>query len=305
MSIKQLKRHATPYGWIYLFLAPTIVLYGIYSLWPVLATLYYSFLDWNGFQISGSFNGWENYRELFSDSLFWNSLKVTLWFILIVVPIRFFISLFFGVLLNWGRLKYRSMYRTLLFIPVVTTSAIVGAIMNMIFDPVKGPFNLLLNLFGLSQGQIFFLGSADTALVTSGLIWVWKWLGTSIIYWIASLQSIPNELYEAARIDGAGSIRIFSAITAPLLIPFGAIIFILTLSDAMRVFDLMLTLTGGGPFFRTEVIELFIYRWAFGASVPRLGYASAAATIFGLIFLGLTVLQLNIGSKARLGRGEV
>ncbi len=85
------------------------------------------------------------------------------------------------------------------------------------------------------------------------MIWVWKWLGTSIIYWIASLQSIPNELYEAAKIDGAGTWKSFTSITAPLLVPFGIIILLLTLSDAMRVFDLMMTLTGGGPFFRTEV----------------------------------------------------
>ncbi|WP_332445933.1 carbohydrate ABC transporter permease [Sphaerochaeta sp.] len=304
MSSKNSVNGKTPYGWIYLFLLPTLVLYGVYSLWPVLATLYYSFLDWNGFQVSGVWNGLGNYAELLSDSLFWNSLKATVWFILIVVPLRFFISLFFGILLNWSRLRYRSVFRTLLFIPVVTTSAIVGTIMNMIFDPMKGPFNLLLSQFGLIQGQTHFLGSAETALVTAGCIWVWKWLGTSIIYWIASLQSIPNKLYEAARIDGAGAWTIFKSITAPLLVPFGIIIFVLTLSDAMRVFDLMLTLTGGGPFFRTEVIELFIYRWAFGASVPRLGYASAAATIFGLVFMILTIAQLTIGRRSQLGRGE-
>jgi multiple sugar transport system permease protein len=303
MSRNRLNMRRTPYGWIYLFLAPTLVLYGIYSLWPVVATLYYSFLNWNGFQISGTFTGLDNYREMFGDDLFWNSLKVTFQFILIVVPLRFFISLFFGLLLNWGRLRFRSIYRTLLFIPVVTTSAIIGTIMNMIFDPTKGPINVFLNALGLAQGQIFFLGSANTALATSGIIWVWKWLGTSLIYWIASLQSIPNELYEAARIDGAGTLRIFGSITAPLLVPFGTIIFILTLSDAMRVFDLMLTLTGGGPFFRTEVIELFIYRWAFGASIPRLGYASAAATIFGVMFMILTVIQLNIAKYSTLERG--
>lgn len=302
---KQIQRNRTPYGWIYLFLAPTIILYGLYSIWPVVATLAYSFLDWNGFQSSGHFCGFENYLELFSDTLFWNSLTVTFLFILIVVPLRFFISLGFGILLNWSRLHFRSTFRTLLFIPVVTTSAIVGTIMNMIFDPVKGPLNILLSSLGLSQGNIFFLGSADTALVTAGMIWVWKWLGTSIIYWIASLQSIPNELYEAAKIDGAGTWKSFTAITAPLLVPFGVIILLLTFSDAMRVFDLMLTLTRGGPFFRTEVIELFIYRWAFGASVPRLGYASSAATIFGLFFMVITVIQLTLGKKSKLGRGEV
>jgi multiple sugar transport system permease protein len=283
-----------PYIWIYTFLAPTIVLYGMYTIWPMVATLYYSLLDWNGFQRSGTFHALGNYIELFQDELFFNSLKVTFTFIVIVVPLRFLLSLGIGLLLNWSKFRFRSFFRTLIFIPVVTTSAIIGTIMNMVFDPAKGPVNLFLGSLGLISDQMYFLGSAQTALVTTGIIWGWKWLGTTLIYWIASLQSIPLELYEAAKIDGAGPIRSFRNITIPLLYPFAIIIFILTLSDAMRVFDLMLTLTGGGPFFRTEVIELFIYRWAFSSSIPRLGYASAAATMFGLFFVVITLLQLNI-----------
>ena len=283
-----------PYVWIYTFLAPTIVLYGMYTIWPILATLYYSLLDWNGFQRSGTFHALGNYLELFQDQLFFNSLQVTIMFIVVVVPLRFFLSLGIGLLLNWNKFRFRSFFRTLIFIPVVTTSAIIGTIMNMVFDPAKGPVNLFLGSLGLISEHMYFLGSAQTALVTTGIIWGWKWLGTTLIYWIASLQSIPVELYEAAKIDGAGPIRSFRSITVPLLYPFAIIIFILTLSDAMRVFDLMLTLTGGGPFFRTEVIELFIYRWAFSSSIPRLGYASAAATLFGLFFVVITLLQLNI-----------
>lgn len=289
----QLKKQV-PYGWIYTFLAPTIILYSLYAIWPVFATFYYSLLDWNGFQVSGTFTGLHNYRELFSDELFWNSLKVTISFIVLVVPLRFFSSLGIALLLNWNRFRYKSFFRTLIFIPVVTTSAIIGTIMNMIFDPVKGPINLILGFLGLLTEQKNFLGAADTALITAGIIWCWKWLGTSLIYWIASLQSIPNELYEAARIDGASPWRLFISLTVPLLLPFAFIILILTLSDAMRVFDLMLTLTGGGPFFRTEVIELFIYRWAFSSSIPRLGYASAAATVFGFIFILITVVYVSV-----------
>jgi multiple sugar transport system permease protein len=174
--------------------------------------------------------------------------------------------------------------------------------MTMIFDPSNGPVNLLLTKLGIIKGNIFFLGNATTALGTSAVIWIWKWTGTSLIYWLASLQSIPHELYEAAVIDGAGAWQKFRFITAPLLIPFGAIILILTIGDAMRVFDLMLTLTGGGPFYRTEVMELFIYRQAFASSVPRIGYASAAAMIFGLIFIVLTLIQQSVGFiKGRKG----
>jgi multiple sugar transport system permease protein len=271
---------------------PTIILYGMYTIYPLLATFYYSLLEWTGFQRSGTFCGLENYRELFSDPLFFNSLKVTLQFTVLVVPLRFLFSLAVGLLLNWNAMKAKSAFRTLIFIPVVTTSAIIGTIMNMVFDPAKGPVNLFLTSLGFIDKQVYFLGNADTALITAGIIWVWKWLGISLIYWIASLQSIPEELYEAARIDGAGPIKSFVHITAPLLVPFAIIIFILTLSDSFRVFDLMLTLTGGGPFFRTEAIELFIYRWAFGASVPDIGYASSAASIFGLLFICITAIQV-------------
>jgi len=284
----------TPYGWIYLFLMPTIVLYGIYTIYPLFATLWYSLLDWTGFSLKGKFIGFDNYFELFHDPLFFNSLKNTFLFLLYAVPGRFILSLLLGLLVTSRICPMKSSFRTVIFIPVVTTGAIIGTIMNMIFDPNNGPVNLILSKLGLIDNQIFFLGHADTALATSAIIWIWKWTGTSLIYWIASLQSIPNELYEAATIDGAGAIQKFKYVTAPLLVPFAAIILILTVSDAMRVFDMMLTLTGGGPFYKTEVIELFIYRHAFSSSVPRIGYASASALVFGMFFVLIAIVQMVV-----------
>jgi multiple sugar transport system permease protein len=271
-----------------------LLLYGLYTLWPIIGTLWYSLLDWNGFQSRGTFTGLDNFRELFTDPLFWNSLSVTFLFLVIVVPVRFLFSLVLALLLTWKPFRFKSFFRILIFIPVVTTSAIIGTTMNMFFDPSQGPVNLVLSALGIMKEQVFFLGNADTALVTAGMIWCWKWLGVSLVYWIASLQSIPEELYESAHMDGAGGWKTFVHISIPLLIPFGIIIVILTLSDALRVFDLMLTLTKGGPFFKTEVIEIFIYRWAFGASIPRIGYASTAAIVFGWVFIILTVIQLSI-----------
>jgi len=296
------KKQAKPVGWIWLFLFPTIILYGIYTIYPTIATVWYSLLNWTGFSRRGVFVGFDNYRELFSDPLFWNSLKNTFLFLLYAVPGRFILSLLLALLVTAKWCPAQSLFRTIIFIPVVTTAAIIGTIMTMIFDPSNGPVNLLLTKLGIIKGNIFFLGNATTALGTSAVIWIWKWTGTSLIYWLASLQSIPHELYEAAVIDGAGAWQKFRFITAPLLIPFGAIILILTIGDAMRVFDLMLTLTGGGPFYRTEVMELFIYRQAFASSVPRIGYASAAAMIFGLIFIVLTLIQQSVGFiKGRKG----
>ena len=290
-----------PYGWIYLFLAPTLILYGMYTVWPVIGTFWYSLLDWNGFQRRGFFTGLDNYKELFADPLFWNSLKATVLFLFIVVPVRFLLSLGVALLLNWKLFHFRSFFRTLIFIPVVTTSAIIGTTMNMFFDPSQGPVNIVLTALGVMKEQVFLLGNANTALFTAGMIWCWKWLGISLIYWIASLQSIPDELYESAHMDGANAWRAFLHITTPLLVPFAIVILILTVSDALRVFDLMLTLTKGGPFFKTDVIEIFIYRWAFGASTPRIGYASSAAVVFGGIFIIITTFQLLI---KKLGSGK-
>jgi multiple sugar transport system permease protein len=122
-------------------------------------------------------------------------------------------------------------------------------------------------------------------------IHIWKWFGVTLIYWLAALQTVPQELYEAAQVDGANVWQRFRAITVPLLIPFGIVIFLITAIDTLRVFDLILTLTGGGPFLSTEVVEVFIYRWAFDTAVPRLGYASAAAVFFGITTLIFAIAQ--------------
>lgn len=288
-----------PYGWIFAFLAPTLVLFSLYTLYPSVASVMYSLFDWNGFSLKGKFIQFGNYVELFHDDLFWNSLKNTLLFLLYAVPGRFLFSLFLALLLTSAICPCKSAFRTLVFIPVVTTGAIIGTIMTLVFDPGNGPVNLILMRLRLIDKKVFFLGNSDTALATASIIWIWKWTGTSLVYWIASLQSIPNELYEAATIDGANTFQRFKAITFPLLVPFGLVIFVLTVSDAMKVFDLMLTLTGGGPFYRTEVMELFIYRHAFTASVPRIGYASAAASLFGGMFIVITLLQSMIRKKGK------
>lgn len=277
--------------WIIIFLLPNTVLYTLYTIYPAIATAWYSMLDWTAFQRSGRFIGLSNYIELMGDSVFISSLKATFTFMLIAVPARFLISLGFALLLNWKKMKGRTFYRTLLFLPVVTTGAIIGTIMKMIFDPKFGPVNIILTSLGLLPQGFNLLGNFDTSLGTAALIWTWKWMGMSLIYWIASLQSIPDELYEAATVDGSSAWHTFKLITVPLLKPFAGIILVLTIGDSLRVFDLMLTLTNGGPFYATETIELFIYHTAFAGKVPRLGYASAAATLFSFIFVIVTLIQ--------------
>lgn len=286
----------TPYGWIYLFLAPTLILFSMYTLYPIGATVWYSLTNMRSFTSKSiSFVGLANYRALFEDKQFLNSLSVTGRFLLMAVPARFLFSMALALLLNWKRCAGKTFFRTMFFLPVLTTSAVIGVVFIMILDPTMGPINILLKMLNVtSLANVSLLGTHNTALPTAAIIWVWKWLGNSLIYWIASLQSIPDELYEAARIDGANNIQLFKAIIVPLLIPFAVIIFVLTVSDAIRVFNLMLTLTNGGPYFATETVEVFIYRHAFQSSSPRMAYASAAATIFGVFFMAVVILQRGV-----------
>lgn len=293
MTMRASRRKRTPYFWIYLFLAPTLILYAMYTLYPIGATIWYSLTNMRG--ITGRtprFVGLTNYVTLFSDPLFINSLLVTGRFILLVVPARFLISLAMGLLLNAKRCVGKTFFRTVFFLPVLTTSAVIGVVFILLLDPTFGPVNIVMKALGMERlASQSMLGTSATALNTAAVIWVWKWLGNSLIYWIASLQSVPDELIEASRIDGANSWQTFKCITFPLLIPFAVIILVLTISDAIRVFNLMLTLTNGGPYYATETIEVFIYRVAFQDRSPRMGYASAAAMSLGFICMAVVIVQ--------------
>lgn len=291
--------------WSYLFLLPTAVLYGAYTIWPIGASWWYSFLSWTGFEATKTFIGLQNYRDVLADPLFWNSFKITMLFMVVTVPLRVGSALFIAVVLTHPRLPFQRLFRTAFFLPVVTTTAIVGVVMQFIFDPASGPVNLVLAKIGVLDGGIDFLGSPTIALWTVMSVHTWKWLGITMIYWLAALQTIPRDLVEAAQVDGASQLRVFRHITLPLMVPFLVIITLLTVEQNLQIFDLMLTMTGGGPFFATEVIELYIFRWAFASSVPQLGFASAAAVVLGLVLLIVGVGQLvGISAARRMAGGK-
>lgn len=287
--------------WIWIFLLPTVVLYGLYTIYPIIASYWYSLVEWNGFDANQKFVGVSNYREVFADPLFWNSFKITLLFMLFVVPARVVLSLLLAIVLNSPKLPLIGVLRSAFFIPVVTTTAIIGVVMRFVLDPASGPINSVL--LKLGGGGIDFLGDQHLALPTAAVLYIWKFFGVTMIYWLAALQTIPYELNEAARIDGAGTWKIFRHITVPMLKPFLIIITVLTIEETFHNFDLMYTLTAGGPYFHTEIIEIYIYRWAFAAAIPQLGHASAAAVMFGLLVAVVGAIQLWAVYASRRLRG--
>lgn len=287
--------------WVWAFMAPTVILLGLFVLYPIGASYFYSLTEWSGFGSTPIFVGIRNFQQLFADPLFWNSVAVTLIFMVLAVPLQVGLSFLFAMLLNSPRMPLRGLFRTAIFLPVVTTAAVVGIIMEFILDPSNGPAITFLSSLGLIKPGTELLSSSSTALWTTVIVYVWKWCGIAMIYWLAALQTVPEELYEAAKLDGAGSLSIMRFITLPLLKPFLLIITALMIEASLKVFDLVLTLTSGGPYHATEVLEIYIYRWAFELGTPQLGYASAAGVLFGGFVLIIGGLQLAAFAFVRRG----
>lgn len=302
------KRMARVWLWCYIFMIPAGILTGLFTLYPTIMSWYFSFLEWSGFGNSATFIGLDNYREIVGDAMFWDAFGRSFLFIAVAVPIRLILSLLVAIALNNQALKLGPVFRTMFFLPAVTTAAIVGVVMTLFFSPAGGPVNDLLQSIGIIDKPVNFLGSPSTSLWTVMAVEVWKDFGITMIYWLAALQTIPREQYEAAQLDGAGRFQQLRYISVPLLLPFAAIITLLTSNNVLHIFGLVQAMTAGGPFFSSEVMEVFIYRTAFApgsGAIPRLGYASAAGCVFGLIVMIIVVLQFWAGRKVAVTRSQL
>ena len=297
------KRRRKQFFWCWLFVLPTTLFYAAFQAWPILSSIYYSTLDWSGISSKKNFVGLANFAELFKDQWFWNAFANSFKYMVFSVPPLIIISLLLALIVNEKTLRLRGAFRTLFFLPVITTASIVGIIMQFIWSPT-GAINALLDLLGNTRA-VNFLGQAATALPTVAFIGVWKDVGIYMIYWLAALQSVPQDVVEAAEIDGANKRQVFRFITLPIILPIGAVITLLAVINSLKVFDIVQTMTGGGPYFATDVMGTFVYRTAYESSVgmPRLGYASAAAMLFGItiIVIGVVLNALkNVISKHRV-----
>lgn len=294
--------HKSKYVWAYIFILPQLLYFLLASLYPIVMSYVYSFYEWNGLGPLSKFVGLSNYGELLRDPAFWNSFKNALIYGLGSTAISIVVSFLLALVLNDLKLKGRGFYRTLYFLPVVTTTAIIGIVMNNIFG-IQGFANQLLLSAGVVSEPIHFWLNPTLAMVLLIVIGSWKEIGVVMLYWLAGLQTIPRDLYEAARIDGASRWGLFAYITMPLLKPITATILLLSVGSSMHVFDLVKTLTEGGPYHKTETIELFIYQYAFASSLggARVGYASAAGVILGMFTL---IISLLFGWLAWKGSGR-
>lgn len=272
----------------YLFITPQILGYLIFVLGPLIAVVIYSFQDRNLLTNSKTFVGFANYSKMFSsDPIFWKTIGNTLIFSFGQVPINIALSLLIAILLS-KPFRGVGLYRTMIFAPVVT-SAVAWAIVwkFLLQGGDQGTVNSLLGFFGIEgPNWLYEEGWAMFSVIINRVI---KNLGMNVIIFLAAVMNLPQHYYEAAKIDGAGQLRIFRQITIPLLMPTLMMVTILTVIGSLKVFDTILLLTGGGPSNSTMVLVYYIYYQAF--QFFEYGYASAVAIILFLIVLIMTIIQ--------------
>jgi multiple sugar transport system permease protein len=276
----------------YACVAPQLLGFLVFVLGPLVMIFVYGFQNRNLLTGRVSFAGLANYRMLLGDPLFYKSLKNTLVFTLGLVPLNVASSLLLALALARPS-RVNSFFRTVFFAPVVTAAAAWAIVWKFILQGDQGVVNQLLGKIGIAGPNWLLddVGAMASVIVTR----VIKNLGMNIVIYLAAVTNLPQELYEAARIDGASSAQRFRKLTLPLLMPTTVMISIITVIGSLKVFDHIMLLTQGGPSNATMVLVYYIYFQGF--KVFRTGYASALATILFLIVLGLTLVQWRIGKR--------
>jgi ABC-type sugar transport system permease subunit len=290
--------------WIFLFLVPFLALYLGFTLWPLLATIAYSFFDWDGIRPLNQFVGLANYAQILGDPLFWISFRNTLLFAVGNTVVKLPLTLLAAVLLTRRWLWFKRFFRTVFFLPVVVPVAVSGLVFTYLLNPSNGALSAFLMSLHLTSQPLDLLGHDSTALWAVVLVSVWQVFGQYLLYWMAALQNVPEELYEAADLDGAGEWQKLLHITLPVIRPVAVIIGLLALVNALHVFGVVVTLTSGGPGRATYVVSYFIYSEAFRETPFRYGYASAAALIFAVLAFAFVTGQGYLARRATRLRRE-
>ncbi|MBP1971547.1 putative chitobiose transport system permease protein [Virgibacillus natechei] len=276
----------------YLFLIPGCIILGAFIFYPMLQAIWLSLTEFNMIE-DATFIGLENYENLLQDDLFWQTLMNTFIYLIGVVPALVIIPIFLAVLVNQN-IKGISFFRSAFFIPVVTSLVVAGIAWDWVYKE-HGLLNYALEVVGIITEPIGWLTSTSTALFAVMVVTVWKGLGYYMIIYLAGLQSIPSDLYEAAKIDGANWWQQVTRITIPMLMPFVLVVSIMSSISAMKVFEEIYVMTGGGPLHSSETLVFYIYTEAF--SNLNMGYASAAGVILFIFTLILSIINLKVMGK--------
>lgn len=282
-TLRQMRKNWTAY----LFIAPGLIHFAIFTVFAVGFAFYISFHEWNIIQPDKPYVGLENYVKLFHDPRFLRAVKNTLTF-MIGVPLNLLSGLFVALLLN-TKVRGQAIYRTLFYIPVVTPLVVSSIIWKWVYQGDYGLLNYYLLKLGLISHKIVWLADPDLALPALIIMGIWGGTGGTMVIYLAGLQSIPEEMYDAAKVDGASGLQRLLYITIPLLRPTTFFLFITSVIGTFQIFTEVYIMTNGGPLNRTTTIGYYLYTNAFREL--EMGYATAMAfVLFAMIFV-FTVIQ--------------
>ncbi|WP_244342239.1 carbohydrate ABC transporter permease [[Clostridium] scindens] len=276
----------------YLFVLPDLIGLLIFVVVPIIFAVYISFHQWN--LVSDKvFIGIDNYKKLFSDKEWWNSLLRTFKFTLIYVPTLFVLALLFANAINYLKGKLLGFVRTAFLMPYAITSVIAATLWMFLYDEKRGYINAVLNVFGIPDLQ--YLGAKNQAMIAIIVVVVWINLGYNMILFLSAMKEIPYECIEAAKIDGAGKWKTFRHITFPLIQNTSVFILITSTIASFQMLDQIMVMTRGGPAKSTEVAVLYIYQQSF--DFLNMGYASALSVVLFLILLVFSFVQMKFMMK--------
>ena len=284
---RRMRRRAILVGWS--FILPNFVGFALFTLIPVIAAFVLAFMNWDAYN-PPTFAGFKNFVRLFADDSFHVALGNTLLYALGHVPLTLAFSLGLAILLN-QKLRGIAFFRVAIFFPYITSLVAIAIVWNMLFDPTNGPINQFLHAIGIANAPGWTSSTAwalPAVIITS----VWRDMGYYMVLFLAGLQAIPNEYYEAAEMDGAGRWRKFWSITLPSLRPTTFLVLVLLSVSSFKVFDLIFVMTQGGPGRATLVLSQLIYQD--GIINGQFGYSSAISLVLFLIVLIVTVFQFRI-----------
>ena len=273
-----------------IYVLPSFLLLFVFTILPIGMNIFYSLTKYNVIQ-KPLFVGLSNFITIFTKDInFRVSLKNTVLFTIITVPLNTFLPLIMAAILaEWFQNRFGGFVRGTLFIPHLASSVLVGTLW-IIFLTSRGPVNMLLGLFGIKP--IAFLGKTETALFTVSMVYVWKGIGYYLVICYAGIMDIPRSLYEAARVDGAGTIQRFFYITLPSMASIIYLLITLGIIWSFQVFDLIFIMTGGGPGFSSQTLVYTIYMNGF--KQYNMGYASAQALVLLVIVLVISIIQRRL-----------
>ncbi len=279
---------------IILGILPAFIIYVVFAIFPILQSFYYSLMNWNGFN-EMTFVGLSNFKKLFADPLFWNSVKNNIYVVLASVLGQVPIALFFALLLN-RKIRGAKIFRTIGFLPVVLSTVVISLTWSLIYNSRNGLINEVLQSIGLDSLAQNWLGDTKWTMAAVLVVVIWQFVGLYLIIFLAALQNVPTEILEAAKIDGASEWKTTWKITIPMIWDTILVAIILCISGSLKTFDLIYVMTNGGPAHSTDVMALYMFNETF--TKLQYGYGSAVSVfIFFFSLILIAIVNKLLGKK--------